>query len=445
MKFAKDPYWKKSGFYTISQRVANILFGFGSFYLLVRILSKVDFGTWALYITVTSLIEIARNGLVQNALIKFAASSDKKDYPTIISSALVLNIITTVFSILLLFSIAGFLSVIWSVPQLAFILYLYTITTLFLLPVSQLNGVQQANLDFKGVFYTSLVRQGLFFVAVLIIWYLDYTVELYQLAVVQILAAFLGSLTCFLFAKKYLHFTRSVDWKRVKELFNYGKFVFGTNISAMIFNGLDQMIIGIMLNPVAVALYNIVLRIINVFEVPLSSISAIVFPQSSKRSSEQGKEAVKYLYERSVGLLIGMIIPVVIGTLLFAKEIIWFIAGEKYFDAIPILQVAIFIALFMPYQRQFGVIMDSIGKAKVNFLTILITTLINIITDYLFISAFGVIGAAYGTLSAMMIAFVFTQIILHKEINTNPLNTFIYAWKFYTDGMKMVVSKLSKK
>ena len=213
----------------------------------------------------------------------------------------------------------------------------------------------------------------------------------------------------------------------------------------MIFNGIDQMILGIMLNPIAVALYNTVLRIINAFEVPLSSISAIVFPQSSKRSVEQGKEAVKYLYERSVGSLIGMIIPVVIGTLLFAKEIIWFIAGEKYFDAIPILQVAIFIALFMPYQRQFGVIMDSIGKVKVNFMTILITTLINIITDYLFISVYGVIGAAYGTLSALIIAFVFTQVILHKEINTNPLNTFIYAWKFYTDGMKIVISKLSKK
>lgn len=445
MKFAKDPYWKKSGFYTISQRVANILFGFGSFYLLVRILTKADFGAWALYITVTSLIEIARNGLVQNALIKFATSSDKKDYPTIINSAFVLNVITTVFSIAILFSIAGFLSNIWSVPKLAFILYLYTITTLLLLPASQLNGVQQANLDFKGVFYTSLVRQGLFFIAILFVWFSDYPVELYELAVLQIIGAFFGSLTCFLFAKKYLHFSRRINWEWVKKLFNYGKFVFGTNISAMIFNGLDQMIIGIMVNPVGVALYNTVLRIINAFEVPLSSISAIVFPQSSKRSAEQGKGAVKYLYERSVGLLIGMIIPVVIGTLLFTKEIIWIIAGEKYFDAIPILQVAIFIALFMPYQRQFGVIMDSIGKAKVNFITILITTLINIITDYLFISAYGVIGAAYGTISAMMIAFVFTQIILYKEVKTNVLNTFIYAWKFYTDGFEMVSSRISKK
>ena len=51
--------------YAIADRFVALLFGFGSIYLLLRLLSKEDFGEWALFITVTALVEVARNGLIR--------------------------------------------------------------------------------------------------------------------------------------------------------------------------------------------------------------------------------------------------------------------------------------------------------------------------------------------------------------------------------------------
>ena len=55
----------------MGQRVTSLITGFGGFYILVRILSKDDLGAWALFISVTALIEVARGGLIQTAQIKY--------------------------------------------------------------------------------------------------------------------------------------------------------------------------------------------------------------------------------------------------------------------------------------------------------------------------------------------------------------------------------------
>jgi lipopolysaccharide exporter len=107
------------------------------------------------------------------------------------------------------------------------------------------------------------------------------------------------------------------------------------------------------------------------------------------------------LYERSVGLLVAMILPVAILCLIFAKWIIIIIAGEDYIEAAPILQIIILATLIQPYIRQFGTTMDSIGKPKINFYLLVFIAVINIGTNYFFISTFGLIGAAFGTLTAL--------------------------------------------
>jgi lipopolysaccharide exporter len=76
----------------------------------------------------------------------------------------------------------------------------------------------------------------------------------------------------------------------VKKLFHYGKYVFGTNISSMIYTSIDQMMLGYLMPVSAVAIFNTANRVTNFVEVPLSSVAAIVFPQSAKRIETHGKK-----------------------------------------------------------------------------------------------------------------------------------------------------------
>ncbi|MEZ4847758.1 MAG: hypothetical protein R3B93_03850 [Bacteroidia bacterium] len=57
------------------------------------------------------------------------------------------------------------------------------------------------------------------------------------------------------------------------------------------------------------AIYGTAIKITNLVEVPTQSIAAIVFPQSARRIENEGRESVKRLYEKSVGVILALIIP----------------------------------------------------------------------------------------------------------------------------------------
>jgi O-antigen/teichoic acid export membrane protein len=177
----------------------------------------------------------------------------------------------------------------------------------------------------------------------------------------------------------------------------------------------------------------------------VSAVSAIVFPQSAKRAAEQGKEALVYLYERSVGLLVALILPMVLVCVFLARWVILIIAGAHYLDAIPVMQVIMVSSLLQPYARQFGVVMDSAGMPKINFYLLLIVTIFNVVAIYFGIKIFGVVGAAYGSAVAMTIFVIIALRILKKEFGVKFHHTFIYCWKFYADGFKIVLGKLGIK
>ena len=84
-------YWLRSGSYTLLTNLQTLLFGFGAFYLLVRVLDKDAFGAWVLFVATTTIFETARNGMIQNGLIKFLSHNTDKDYREIVSASCFLS------------------------------------------------------------------------------------------------------------------------------------------------------------------------------------------------------------------------------------------------------------------------------------------------------------------------------------------------------------------
>lgn len=444
MKISKDSYWLKSGFFTFLERLFQVVFAFGSYFFLLKILSKEQVGVWSLFLFVTSFIEIARNALIQNAMVKYLASAEKEDVPKIITASFILNCILTFISIAGLFIFADFLSTLWKSAELKYMFYLYTITTLSLIPFSQLNFIQQANLQFNGIFWSNMARQGFIFFFILGCFLTSFDLQLYQLVLINIAACFIGTWASYIFAKPFIVYSKSLEWLWVKKLFNLGKYVLGSGISSSIYNTIDQMMLGSLISTSSVAVYNAAIRITNLVEVPVNAVSIIVFPQSAKRIETEGREAIKDLYEKSVAVILALIVPCVIGTLIFAKYIILIVGGEKYMEAVGILRITILYTLFLPFARQFGTMLDSIGMVKTNFMLIMVTAFINGVINYFFIKKWGIMGAAYGTLTASSIFFIMNQIIMRKLLNVSTRNIFVYLRGFYVTWYGQAVGYLKK-
>lgn len=421
----------KQGIYSFLERFIQIIFGFGSLFLLIRQLTKEEFGIWALYLSITSLIEVTRIGLTQNALIKFLTSAKKEEQGLIGTASLVLNISFTIFIVFLLVSLSKFLSHIWSAPVLEYMLYIYGATTVFLLPLIHFNIVQQSVVDFKGLFWANFTLRGLFFGYVFWCFIFNIDIDLISLTLFQIFAAAAASVISYFFVRKYLSLSLKISKEWVLKLFHFGKYTFGTNLGTVLYRNVDRMMIGAMINTSAVAIFDIASRISNLIEIPAMSVARIVYPQSARKIVREGNSGIKELYEKSVGAILGISVPGILLVIIFPFLAIRIIAGSAYFDSVPILEVTMLYAFFVPFAKLFGIVLDSAGKPHVNFYFIVLSTVLNIVSNYLYISHFGTIGAAYGTFTSMLILFILNQILLKKIMGISTVNTLKEFLNFY--------------
>jgi len=423
-------YWIRSGTYTILQRSSMLLFGVGSFMLLVRMLSKEDFGIWSLFLSIATLFEVARNGLIQNALIKFLNSHEEDNHASIISASFYLNLLLTLISLVLIYFLADLSVWLFETEKIKPLFYWYIIMSVLLVPFSQFEFLQQANFVFKGIFLSTFIRQGIFFFWIVIYFLMKWEISLVNLIVSQIISLLIGTLVSYFFTRYFLRFDPRISTKWIGELFRYGKYVFGTNISGKIFSSIDQVMLGSMISTGAVAIYNTAIRITMLVDVPTTAAAQVVFPQSARLANANDKIALRLLYEKSVAVILIFLIPFAIGVFIFPKLIIMIIAGEEYYDTIGILQVTILYSVLIPFTRQSGTIWDSMGFPKFSFYYTFASAVLNIVFNYVFIVRFGVIGAAYGTFASYMVGFVVTLIVMRRMLDARLWSILKYVWYY---------------
>ena len=393
-------------------------------------------GSWVLFTIVTSMLEVARIGFIKYGFIKLRAEAKPEDHGKLLTASLTLNVIfaLVVSAGMLLFG--GFLAETWKSPQLKAMFYLYSVTSIILVPFFQFEFLQHALLDFKSVFFTYFVRNGFLFLAILFSYFGFYQLDLFFLVIINLSCAVLASLSSYLLVRKPLHFSSSIEGIWIWKLIHFGKYTMGTNLVATLYGSVDQLMLGSLVSTASVATYNVASRITNLINVPSMSLSAIIFPHSARLINTEGKAGIKALYEKSVGAILAIVFPMVVIVLLFPGLIISIIAGVGYADSVAILQITIFISCFLPFAYQFGVTLDSIGYPNINFYFTGSFFIINLSLNYFLISKFGIVGAAYGTLSTTIFGFIAMQVLLKYMLGVNVLNVFRSMFNFYVTSFK---------
>lgn len=442
MSESNKQYWLKSGSYTLMLNIQQLLFGFGSFYFLVRMLDKDSFGIWTLFLATTAIFEMARSGLIQYALIKFLSESPEVEKPKIISASIILNGILMCICIAVNFSIAGYLSRLWHYPDLFQMFLIYSGVYILQGILTQFQWIEQAHLKFQGILITTMIKQGGFFFYIFTSFIFHWHVSLTGLIYAQAVFTGVGALVEYFFVRDFFKISWHLHTDWIKKLFGYGKFVFGTYMSSVLSGSVNQMMLGTMLSPASAGTYNVSQRIVSLTDIPTNALGAIVFPQSAKRFAAQGVDAGKYLYEKSVGTILAILFPLVIFVFCFPAFVVHMVAGSKYVEAIPLVQFIILTCLFNPFDRFFGVIMDSIGKAKLNFIIIASFISLTLVLNYFMIGWYGIMGCIYGTLISDLIVFTVRQFLLSKILNVNLLSPFIYAWRFYPEFIRTYIKPL---
>ncbi len=432
-------YWFKSGTYTMMQRVVAFLFGFGSYFFLVRYYDIDSFGVWTLYVVISSTVEISRSSFVQNAFLKFF-NEEGADRTVLFYASLFLNAMSTLAIVVILLVLIPVLKVFWDSHTIGSLILCYCVTSLILIPFTQFNYLEQANHSFKGIFWSSTFRQGAFFILVIVCFLFFRDLPLVFFAAAQTVCAFLGLLVAYIMNKKLLPSTYAFDWAVVKKLYRFGRYILGTGITSNIGKSADQMILGAVSHNM-VAIYNSCIRVLNFIEIPTLSVSSIVYPKIAARASE-GNAAVGKLYEKSVASILCMILPAAIFIVLFPTFVLTVIAGEKYIIAASTLQVIALGSLFLPFNIQVGCACEVTNKPQVSFYINLIANIINILLNIILIRSFGVIGSALSFLITVAFIFSLGQYYVSKNLEVRLFQIFVQVINNYGQMYQWLMMRL---
>jgi lipopolysaccharide exporter len=422
------------GAFSLMDRVAMVFFGFMNVFFMARMMSKDEIGIWILFTSVTAILEMVRVGFIRNPFITYLVSAETEDKKNIVTASFFLHCVLSLLISLVIIAGASALSDFWNSPGLTELFFVYAVNNIIFIAYHHFEYLQQAQLKFKGIFISNLFRLGLFALYIAIRFVMQDVPSLMELAIVQCITSIIACFVAYTFVRGTVDFSRTIDFKLVKELFHYGKFTLGTNISSMFVKNTDTWMIGRFISTAGVAIYNPAIRLSNLVEVPTLAIAGVFFPQVSQKLKEHGEAGVRDVYIKSVSLILALTLPMVVPLYIFAELAITIVFGPEYVDSASILRVTLFYTLIIPFNRQFGTVMDGTKRPKINFYLLVLVAILNLAFNFIFLINFGVIGSAFATLLAYSIVFILNQIVLYNIFRINTFHVFTAIIDWYKMG-----------
>jgi O-antigen/teichoic acid export membrane protein len=166
-----------------------------------------------------------------------------------------------------------------------------------------------------------------------------------------------------------------------------------------------------------VAIYAIPQKFMEVIEIILRSFVATAQPTLSGAANNNDWPGVSRAFSRYTGVVSIVIIPFIVGMILFTKPLIIILAGKAYLPATDVVRIFLLCAIFYPIDRFIGVALDMINRPLTNFYKNFIKLILNILGDIFFIYFFhDVRWVAFGSLLNMIICVVIGYYMLKRYV-----------------------------
>ena len=437
----------RSSILSILQRFSITIFGFSNFMMLARHLSKKQIGIWALFTIIITTFELSKSSLLKAAHIRLVNTVSEINQKNRISwSSLTLNGLLSILFIAFIYIFSNKISY-WlnSADELSELFFLYIPGLAAMVFFSHYEAVLSSFIDFKSLFIGSICRQISFTLPILYHFFFNIPLSLEKLVVYNVFSNMIGALSLFILSYKHLSFSIQTTKESIKKIVNFGSYVFGSGVVSNIFSNMDQILTSRYLNPISVSYYNTATRISGFVEIPSFAVADVMFPKMSKISADDNKDKIAQVFERTVALLLSLIIPIVVVVLIFAKFFITIIAGASFKNSTMILQIYVACSVLGIIQNQSANTLTSIGKSKICFTMNSISVIIKLTIIYLFLKYFGFYGAAFGTIAITLINFIIWQLIMKHHVNINFSNIFSQIIFFYKQAYSKVKGVIFKK
>lgn len=406
----------KNSVYQFSTNVTTKIGAFIFTVIMARILVPNLFGAYSLALS-TILMFCAFSDLgIGQTIVKFVSSELGKGNIRKASSYIrylaKIKIIFVFLVSLVLFFSAKFISTNYYNKPISLALYAGSAYVLFVGFVSLIQSVLQANNFFRPIFLREIIFQliRLILIPLLILFLIKNTTdnEIILFAIIISLA-----ITYFL-SGIFLLFHKGINCYKIfsqrgmlskldkKTLRKFILFVSATILSGVFFGYIDIIMLGKFVSSEYIAFYNVAFNFIGAI-IPLVSFSTALLPTFTKLNSLQSELFFKRIVKFSlIFSFLGFLILFVL-----APYLIFFIFGEQYAPSSNLLKLFSLLLIFSAITEIYLVYFTAKGNPQFITFSLIVSTILNIILNYILISSlvkYGFIYAVYGATFATIIS-----------------------------------------
>lgn len=185
----------------------------------------------------------------------------------------------------------------------------------------------------------------------------------------------------------------------VSALFQFSAFAFLLSISSRLLLWSDNVVVGLVLGPVAVTFYAIGGNLVDCMRSVLSSITCVFVPIASSYDAKRDMDGLRRLFIRGSRLTLLFLLPGVCGLFTIGKPFIGLWMGERYIAyAFPVLVLLTIPLLVAPLQVTCNQILYGMNRHQTYAFLAISEAVLNLGISIYLAHKIGLLGVALGTL-----------------------------------------------
>jgi O-antigen/teichoic acid export membrane protein len=413
--------------------------GFGMIAVLTRVFEKEVVGHWFIFMAIFSIASGMRDAFVQTALVKGSIGVGENSK----FSNLKANLLTTI-SLEMIISSVMVLLALSGLTNLSVWLLIYPAYSIPNALFRWSNFYFRGNLQMQHVLVQTLINALLLAIGISLIIFNGLGIEMI------ILLWGLANTIALLFSLPSIPLKSifRADWqlKDFKLILKFGGFATLRELSATLSTRIGLFLSGSMLGLTQTALLGTAQRYTQIVFMPNNAMQALLFPEMVALTNKgKIKEAATTL-SKGLAKILALVFLVGFLIILGSFPIVYFLHGQEYLAAVPILILFVFISsFFTPFGTAFGSFVTAIGKPHLSSKIVFINSLLNISLTFILIKAIGLYGVPLALLCTEIFGYVMIGRILKKEAGISFLATLRLIPNVYRSTSETLATKLNIK
>lgn len=392
----------------------SVLFPLITFPYVSRVLGVAQLGKYNFASSIISyVVLIAGLGIQTYAIREGAKIREHKELINRFSSQIfTINIISTVIAYLI------FLLLIFSVSKLQ--TYTVLLLVLSIQVIFRAIGVEWLFSVFEDFKYIT-IRSIIFQILSLILMFLLVNDEndLIVYTSIMVFSAVGANVLNYFRSRKYCCFgltSHPCIFKHLKGILIF----FATTVTITIYVSSDTTILGFLCGDFEVGIYSVSVKVYSIVKTILSSAIVVSIPRLSSQVASKESKSFKDTALDIYGTLLTFLLPAVVGLYLLKQDVVLLISGNDYSAAstsMGILAISSFFAMGAYFWGQ--CVLVPTDREKELLIITVISALVNILLNLILIPLWKENAAAFTTVIAELITFVYCRYLGRKNIDIN--------------------------